>query len=316
MGIDVNSILNTDPQELQRQRYMQQMQQASKVDPFSQLGFMLGRGISNKMNDRSFFDTTDPALQRVSQTQSIYNTVMKDFDPEDPSKSLTELAKQFSAAGLTQPAMMAATEAAKYGASRRAERRAEYKDNPYLAIDDALKLPEDDPRREALLTNASRMIGKENMDMAIRQAQLKKAEEGRDETARISPLYQTADGKPLTERGGKLFTMDGKPYNDKPITISSNPLANAISQGGAAGTPAAAANNPIQAEIARRRAAERQDRQRAAGTEEFTTEPTGEVTSRIVKAAPLTAEEKATMSLSELQEYNRTGKIPARFLGR
>jgi hypothetical protein len=238
MGIDVNSILNTDPQELQRQRYMQQMQQAQQVSPFSQLGFMLGRGVANKMNDRSFFDTTDPALQRVSQTQSIYNSVMKDFDPEDPSKSLTELAKRFADAGLTQPAMMAATEAAKYGASRRAERRAEYKDNPYLAIEDALKLPEDDPRRETLLTNASRLIGKENLDMAIRQANLKKAEEGRDETARISPLYQTAEGDPLTERGGKLFTMDGKPYKGKARTVSRDALGNFISRTDTSGTGA------------------------------------------------------------------------------
>jgi hypothetical protein len=85
MGINVNDILGTDPAELQRQRYMQQMQQASQVDPFSQIGFALGRGVGNLTQGRGFFDTTDPALQRVAKIKQIQTGIAQSGET-DPTR--------------------------------------------------------------------------------------------------------------------------------------------------------------------------------------------------------------------------------------
>lgn len=321
MGISVNDILNSDPQEMQRQRYMQQMQEASKVDPFSAIGFALGRGASNKLQGRDFFDSSDPALQRVSQTQAIYNNVMKDFDPEDPGKSMTELAKQLVSVGLTQPALLAAQEAAKYSTAKRTEQRATeaarqaaYRDNPYLMIEDALELPEDDPKREALLTQASRKINRENYDIAYKKAQINKAEKDPVPDPRVSNVYQTAEGAPLTESRGKFFTADGKLYSG-PFRDRGNQF-NMPLTGGAGPTAATPAVNPFQLELERRRQSETASRQQAAGSEEVTVGPTGEIETRIVKSAPATAAQKTQMTVKELQEYNRSGKIPSRLIGK
>jgi hypothetical protein len=221
MGINVQQLMAQDPETLQRQAYMREMQQLNPSGSAAgAIGAVLGRGIGNVTQGRGFFQTNDAGLQRVAQAQSIYNEVMRDFDPEDPAASLTVLSRRLADAGLAEPAMLAAQEAAKYGAQRRAEKRAEYRDDPYAMIEDAMALPEDDPKRSAMLNRASRAISKENYDIAIREANLKKAEKD-EEKGRISTLYQTEDGKPLTERpDGTLVTQDGRRYTGTPKVIS------------------------------------------------------------------------------------------------
>jgi hypothetical protein len=229
-------------QQMMRQRQMaQQGQQFGIFAPLYQAGLQLGDVGAQAAMQSLFPQQADPALQRAVQTRSIYNEVMKDFDPEDPSKSLTTLAKRFTEAGLAEPAMMAAQEAAKYGSQRRAEKRAEYRDDPYAMIEDAMALPEDDPKRTSMLNRASRAISKENYDIAIREAKLKEATENK-EKGRISTLYQTEDGKPLTERpDGTLVTQDGRRYMGKTKIISRAQSPYAGFLGGNTGEQGAAA---------------------------------------------------------------------------
>jgi hypothetical protein len=114
-----------------------------------------------------------------------------------------------------------------------------YANNPDLLIADALKLDEDSPKRAELLNRASRLIGKENLATRLTLAQISKAERDPEVSTRVSPLYQTAEGDPLAERGGQLLTLDGKPYKGKTRTVSRDSLGN-LRAGGAGGTPGAA----------------------------------------------------------------------------
>lgn len=120
MGINVQQLMAQDPETLQRQAYMREMQQLNPSGGAAgALGAVLGRGIGNVTQGRGFFQTNDAGLQRVAQAQSIYNEVMRDFDPENPASSLTMLSKRLADAGLAEPAMLAAQEAAKYSAQAR-----------------------------------------------------------------------------------------------------------------------------------------------------------------------------------------------------
>jgi hypothetical protein len=120
MGMNVQQLMTQDPETLQRQAYMREMQQLNPSGSAAgAIGAVLGRGIGNVTQGRGFFQTNDAGLQRVAQAQSIYNEVMRDFDPENPASSLTMLSKRLADAGLAEPAMLAAQEAAKYTAQAR-----------------------------------------------------------------------------------------------------------------------------------------------------------------------------------------------------
>jgi hypothetical protein len=113
-----NQLLGADP-ELYRQQLIQQEQQRIAAMPQQNqlgatLGGLLGRGIGNVANNRGFFEVTNPVLQKLTQIQSIYDTSMKEADPNDPMSFYTTLQKNFSGAGLGQQALMAATEAKKF----------------------------------------------------------------------------------------------------------------------------------------------------------------------------------------------------------
>jgi hypothetical protein len=125
MGQNVNYLLGNQSQmlgadpELYRQQLIQQEQQRIASMPAQNqlgatIGGLLGRGIGNVANDRGFFEVTNPVLQKLTQIQSIYNTSMKEADPNDPMSFYTTLQKNFSSAGLGQQALMAATEAKKF----------------------------------------------------------------------------------------------------------------------------------------------------------------------------------------------------------
>jgi Flp pilus assembly protein TadG len=146
MGQNVNyllggqsQMLGADP-ELYRQQLIQQEQQRIAALPAqsqlgAQLGGLLGRGIGNIANDRGFFEVTNPVLQKLTQIQSVYDTSMKEADPNDPMSFYTTLQKNFSSAGLGQQALMAATEAKKFedmNLKTEAAKTALYKSNPQL----------------------------------------------------------------------------------------------------------------------------------------------------------------------------------------
>lgn len=108
-----------DPDYLRSQILQQREKQFSAIqNPFQQaaarLGTVLGGGIANVVNDRGFFEVSDPLLTKVTQIQGIYNQVAGQIDPAaDPQRFFTELQKAYSDAGMGQQALMAAQEATK-----------------------------------------------------------------------------------------------------------------------------------------------------------------------------------------------------------
>lgn len=114
MGMTAQQILAQDPEYLQKQLYQQEMQRLNPSgDAAGAIGALLGRGLGNVTAGRGFFESSDPALQRVSQMQQMFNGVMQNFDPADPAKSYETLAAQFAQMGLGQQALLATQEAAK-----------------------------------------------------------------------------------------------------------------------------------------------------------------------------------------------------------
>jgi hypothetical protein len=113
-----NQLLGADP-ELYRQQLIQQEQQRIGAMPqMNQLGAtvggLLGRGIGNLAQDRNFFEVTNPVLQKLTKIQDIYDTSIKQSDPNDPLSFYTNLQKNFAGAGLGQQAMMAQVEGKKF----------------------------------------------------------------------------------------------------------------------------------------------------------------------------------------------------------
>jgi hypothetical protein len=112
MGITAQQIMQSDPEQLQRQAYLDQMK---ALNPDSSaagaLGALLGRGISNVAQGRGFFQTPDYGLQRVAGVQSIMNSVP--FDPSNPAAYYQEVGTQLQQAGFGDIARMAFQEASK-----------------------------------------------------------------------------------------------------------------------------------------------------------------------------------------------------------
>lgn len=134
-----NQLLGADP-EVYRQQLLQREQQRIAAMPPQQglasaLGGLFGRGITNVANDRGFFEVTDPVLQKLTTIQNVYDTALKNSDPNDPMSFYTTLQKQFADAGLGQQAMMAQLEGKKFEDMNLKSEQLKtqvYKDNPQL----------------------------------------------------------------------------------------------------------------------------------------------------------------------------------------
>jgi hypothetical protein len=132
-------LLGADP-ELYRQQLIQQDQARVAALPVQNqlaatLGGLLGRGISNVVQDRGFFEVTNPVLQKLTSIQSVYNRAMEDSDPNDPMSFYKNLQTGFANAGLGQQALMATQElrkAEEQGLKTEAAKTDLYKKNPAL----------------------------------------------------------------------------------------------------------------------------------------------------------------------------------------
>jgi hypothetical protein len=151
MGINVNDILAQDPQELQRQRYMQQMQQASQVSPFSQIGFALGRGVGNVSQGRGFFESNDPVLSSVANIRRIIQESTSGFDPKDPASTYETLAANLAQAGFGPQAAQAAAQARQF---RMQDRESEMKEETLDINRQKLQLSIDQEKRLGRYTDA------------------------------------------------------------------------------------------------------------------------------------------------------------------
>lgn len=119
MGLDAQQMLQNDPEYLSRQLARKEIQQYQNFQN-PQLGLaatsgaLLGRGLANLFGGRGFFETSDPALRKVSEIQSLYNEAMQSFDPDNPQTSYSTLAKTLAERGYGREAALAAAEANKY----------------------------------------------------------------------------------------------------------------------------------------------------------------------------------------------------------
>lgn len=299
MGMNVQDIFAQDPELLQRRLAMQEMQQLNPSGSAAgAIGAVLGRGLGNVQQGRSFFEVADPALRAVSDMRKIYGDVMQNVDysnPEDVASKLSFLSQKLQEAGYTQQAMMAAQEAGKYSAQQRAA----------------------DVQKQQL------DISRERLDL----------ERERGERVKLSPItaFTAEDGGMLFyDEKGQLY-KDGKPYSGKQIRVqptSTNPfgqiIAGAAGGQGQQGQPRAGQpqqGQPSVQDQARkayedRVKKERADSQRSAGQAVPEIDPmTGDTVYREVQAAPATREQIDKMDRAELQEYYRSGKIPQRLIG-
>jgi hypothetical protein len=281
MGMSAQQMLQNDPEYLARQLAQQEIQryqnfQNPQLGLAATSGAVLGRGLANLFGGRGFFEVSDPALRRVAETQRVFNEAMSSFDPANPAASYEEMARKFSGLGFGQQAMMAAQEAAKYRQQERTEARQaeelgirrselglrerqvlldEVNKDPYGSIARALQMPEDSPQRQILLAGASAAVGKQNYDRAIQEAELAKSNAQRElalaqaaKLARgeISETIITEDGRPLTKRGEKLYTMDGRVYEGKVKRLAApSPYADLLATPPGTTAPAKPTGTPI-----------------------------------------------------------------------
>ncbi len=127
--------------------------------------------------------------------------------------------------------------------------------DPYGSIARALQMPEDSPQRQILLAGASAAVGKQNYDRAIQEAELAKSNAQRElalaqaaKLARgeISETIITEDGRPLTKRGEKLYTMDGRVYEGKVKRLAApSPYADLLATPPGTTAPAKPTGTPI-----------------------------------------------------------------------
>lgn len=344
-----------DVQELRRQQAEQGIaaagQEFGAFRPLYQAGLRFGEQAATGIN--TLFGAQDPMLKKATDL----NRILSQYQDQDLTNSsvLGNIARDLTKAGYAREAMATAQEASKAFRLEQAEGRAqageerakaadiraetmlrlniekarqdEYKTNPRLMLEDAANLPEDDPRRKALIEGAYDAIGKAKADQLLREAQTEAAR-AQAEAARvqartagagkISTMFvsEDAQGKPvpLTDLNGKLYMPDGSPATNVRLAKQSDLTTILGMQGGATtpgGTPAAGdAQAQAQAALERQRKA----RQREAGSQETTIGPTGQAETRIVAPSAATAKQINDMTVSEFQEYNRTGKIPERLM--
>jgi hypothetical protein len=255
MGLSAQQLLQNDPDYLRRQMQQQEMQRLNPTgDAAGAIGALLGRGIGNVASGRGFFDTQDPALQRVAQTQAIYNRVMSEFDPENPTPSWANLAKAFSDAGLAGPAQLAQQE---YAKALQQQREMGLRERQVTATERGVDITE---RR----TDAEIEREQKAADLRERQLQLeidKEARLGRYTDAQIKELNSRiakGDKKIVAGKdqfGATIFyETDETTGTVKPIVPQGSGVAPAA--GPASGLPGNLTPAQISAELDRRRKAQ------------------------------------------------------------
>jgi len=109
MGMSAQQILQSDPEYLRRQMAQQEMQRLNPTGSAAgAIGALFGRGIGNIASGRSFMDTGDAGLRRVSEVQSIMSSVP--FDPENPAAYYDGVAAALKQSGYGDLAVLALKE--------------------------------------------------------------------------------------------------------------------------------------------------------------------------------------------------------------
>lgn len=274
-------------EQAQQQRLFEQARQSAMMTPEQQGAFIAAR--SGQMTGRLLSGLAgyeDPELKKARDLQGIVNQVkagLSEADQQNPAKVYAAMAKRASELGYTQEAMLLADEANRRNLeeqkmelerdrlavsqgqltiAQEQERRAKYKDNPYLMIEDAAGMAEDDPRRNALIQSATDAIGKADVEKRLKEAQIKSytAQAAAAGGGKISSTFVSEDEKgnivPLTDINGRLYTPDGRPVTKVRMAKESDLATIMRMQGGGGASPGGAAQDPAaaaRAELERRR---------------------------------------------------------------
>lgn len=224
---------------------------AQAQNPYERMGAALGNILGGAV-----FGLEDPNLKRAADINRIYSEVMSGTDPRQPdfAERLGGLTQRLADAGYGDAAMYAANQARTLQRQAtqdlQAEQRLrneEYRVNPRLMLEDAAKLPDDDPRRKALIDSAYDRLGKEEADRRLREVQTREAEQ-RIKMAgqgRISSMFVSEDEKgnlvPLTEIAGVLYMPDGTRATKVRMARESEgqAIGRMLQGGGGAGTTSA-----------------------------------------------------------------------------
>lgn len=234
MGQNAQALFRTPEQVRAERLKQQQAMYASAKSPYESMGMALGNILSTA------FGVKDPALERASNFQSIYNSVLSENPNINSPEFYNTLAQQLASAGLAQEAQYAMQEGFKYSKEATAEARAKAADerasrqvviqeeqlllqrvdkDPYGSLEMAAALPEDDPRRAIIITGASAKIGERNAQEHLNQVRVQEAETrtrlaeaqiGQVGKGKPSETVVTKDGFALTVRGEKFYTPDPK----------------------------------------------------------------------------------------------------------
>jgi hypothetical protein len=234
MGQNAQALFKTPEQVRAERLKQQQAMYASAKSPYESMGMALGNILSTA------FGVKDPELERASNFQSIYNSVLAENPDITSSSFYNTLAQQLAKAGLGAEAQYAMQESYKYRKDETAEERAKAADeresrrvaiqeeqlllqqvdkDPYGALERALAYNEDDPRRMIIIMGASAKIGERNTQEHLNQVRVREAE-AKTRLAEVqtnqvgkgkpSETVVTKDGFALTIRGEKYYTPDPK----------------------------------------------------------------------------------------------------------
>jgi hypothetical protein len=238
MGALAQNSFKTPQQVMQERLKQQQAMYASAQSPYERMGLAIGNILGGVLGVK------DPEMARASLTQQIYNDTLSTVPDLTSPEFYNTLSKNLASAGLVAESLYSAQEARKYTKEAAAEKRAErtlsiqeeqlllqqVDKDPYGSIESAAALPDSDPRKAKIIAGASAKIGERNTQEAFRTAQME-AEKARAELAKAqlgqlgegkaSETVATEDGFPLTIRGGKYYTQDGKLYEGKIRRLSS-----------------------------------------------------------------------------------------------
>ena len=249
------ALLGADP-ELYRQQLVQAEQARIGALPpqqalAAQLGNLFGRGLGNVAQGQNFFEVTNPALQKLTTIQSVYNTAMQTADPNDPLSFYKNLQTGFAEAGLGQQALMATQELRRVEGDllkTETSRMNYFKENPDIINPEIDKLraegtPESLKRADALAELKTRISRDQEfkiqsglLDIAAKQSTINvneaKIEEIRREAkegkVQISQFAATATSPAYVAvfRNGKLenqFPIGTSSLGEMPVTTTPKP---------------------------------------------------------------------------------------------
>jgi hypothetical protein len=117
MGQNAQALFKTPEQVRAERLKQQQAMYASAKSPYESMGMALGNILSTA------FGVKDPELERASNFQSIYNSVLAENPDITSSSFYNTLAQQLAAAGLGAEAQYAMQESYKYRKDETAEQR-------------------------------------------------------------------------------------------------------------------------------------------------------------------------------------------------